>query len=258
MSRLSASELGSYIGTGFVIARGFCPASTVTELRETALLELAAGRAPVELEAALGYPGAPNSKTAPGGNTIRRLLNAVDRQPVFRDWLVGAEVAAAVRDILGEEALMSRAHHNCIMTKHPRHGSRTNWHRDIRYWSFGFPGLVSMWLALGSETRANGALSFIPSSHALDLPDTLFDEQKFLRLDVPAGRELAKAAVPVALEPGDTVFFHCRTLHAAGPNLTDAVKFSLVATYRGVSNPPLPRSRSAAMPEISLQVPGDE
>lgn len=126
MPRLNASEFGSYIGTGFVIARGFCPASTVTELREAALLELAAARAPVELEADLGFPGAPNSKTARGGNTIRRLLNAADRQPVFRDWLAGAQVSAAVRDILGEDALRSRAHRNCAMTKHPRHRIRTN------------------------------------------------------------------------------------------------------------------------------------
>ena len=54
-------------------------------------------------------------------------------------------------------------------------------------------------------------------------------------------------------KPGDAVFFHCNTLHSAGTNRSDAVKFSLVYTYHGVSNPPQPGTRSASHPEISLR-----
>ena len=60
---------------------------------------------------------------------------------------------------------MSRAHHNCLMTKHPRYGSMTGWHRDMRFWSFEREDLVSVWLALGEETIDNGALWFVPGSH---------------------------------------------------------------------------------------------
>jgi len=56
----------------------------------------------------------------------------------------------------GERVLMSRAHHNCLMTKHPLYGSLTGWHRDIRFWSFEREDLVSVWLALGDETVDNG------------------------------------------------------------------------------------------------------
>jgi phytanoyl-CoA hydroxylase len=48
------------------------------------------------------------------------------------------------------------------------------------------------------------------------------------------------------------VFFHCNTLHSAGKNLTDQVKFSLVYTYRGASNAALPGTRSASKPEVAL------
>jgi phytanoyl-CoA hydroxylase len=58
--------------------------------------------------------------------------------------------------------------------------------------------------------------------------------------------------VSPALEPGDVVFFHCNTLHSAGKNLTDQVKFSLVFTYRGASNAALPGTRSASKPEVPL------
>jgi phytanoyl-CoA hydroxylase len=54
------------------------------------------------------------------------------------------------------------------------------------------------------------------------------------------------------LAPGDAVFFHCRTLHSAGQNRTDAVKYSLVYTYHGRSNAPLARTRSASKPEVEL------
>jgi phytanoyl-CoA hydroxylase len=48
------------------------------------------------------------------------------------------------------------------------------------------------------------------------------------------------------------VFFHCNTLHSAGKNLSDQVKFSLVYTYHGASNVPLPGTRSAAKPEVAF------
>jgi phytanoyl-CoA hydroxylase len=48
------------------------------------------------------------------------------------------------------------------------------------------------------------------------------------------------------------VFFHCNTLHSAGKNQTDAVKFSLVYTYHGRSNAPRAGTRSASKPEVEL------
>ncbi len=41
------------------------------------------------------------------------------------------------------------------------------WHRDIRYWSFEREDLVSVWMAIGEETIDNGALWFVPGSHAM-------------------------------------------------------------------------------------------
>jgi phytanoyl-CoA hydroxylase len=54
------------------------------------------------------------------------------------------------------------------------------------------------------------------------------------------------------LAPGDAVFFHCNTLHSAGRNGSDAVKFSLVYSYHGASNRPKPGTRSAAKSEVAL------
>ena len=152
----------------------------------------------------------------------------------------------------GESVLMSRAHHNCLMTKHPLYGSLTNWHRDIRYWSFEREDLVSVWLALGEEQIDNGALWFVPDSHRMVLDADRFDEAKFLRTDRADNAEVLRAADSPRLAPGDAVFFHCNTLHSAGKNRSNAVKFSLAYTYHGRSNAPRAGTRSSSRPEVEL------
>jgi phytanoyl-CoA hydroxylase len=237
---------------GFVIVRGWLDAGTRQALAELARSQLAAGDAPLEYEADLSYPGAPASRSAPGGTTVRRLLDAYARDPRFAAAGTDAALASWMRLYFGETPVMSRAHHNCVMTKHPAYGSLTGWHRDARYWSFGKPDLVSAWLALGPESVGNGGLWFVPGSHKLSFAADQYDEARFFRADVAANQALIATAVAPDLEPGDAVFFHCNTLHSAGKNLSDAVKFSLVFTYRGAGNLPLEGSRSASKPEIGL------
>ncbi len=152
----------------------------------------------------------------------------------------------------GETAFMSRVHHNCLMTKHPLYGSMTGWHRDIRYWSFEREDLVSAWLALGEERVDNGALWLVPGSHRMTLGADRFDRAKFFRSEHVDNAAILRAAESPRLAPGDTVLFHCNTLHSAGKNLTDAVKFSLVFTYHGRSNLPEAGTRSASKPEVEL------
>lgn len=202
--------------------------------------------APVEYEAELGYPGAPASLDAPGGRTIRRLRDAYRRDPVFRKWATDAHLAAWLPQLLGERVRLVLAHHNCIMTKHPAFGTATGWHRDIRYWRFARPDLVSVWLALGSETEANGALKVIPGSHRLHIRREQLDDLDFLRPDVADNQPLFAQGRTVELEQGDVLFFHSGLFHAAGPNSSAAVKHSLVFAYRGESNPPEAGTRSAA------------
>ncbi len=235
---------------GFVVAKGLVPPERCAALKALAERQLAEAAQPVEFEADLRYPGAPESKHAPGGHTVRRLLDAYGRDAAFAQRATAPEIGAWMRAYFDEAPVLSRAHHNCMMTKHPMYGSLTGWHRDARYWSFERPDLVSVWLALGAETHENGALWLVPGSHDAEFGADSFDEAKFFRADLPANRQLIEQAVCPSLEAGDVVFFHCNTLHSAGQNTSDRVKFSLVFTYHGASNRPLPGSRSAATPDV--------
>ncbi len=237
---------------GFVVVPGLVSPERCDEIRRVAQEQLEAAAAPLEFEADLRYPGAPDSKDAPGGHTVRRLLDAYSRHPSYRQWATSPEVAGWMELYFGEEPVLSRVHHNCMMTKHPTYGSLTGWHRDVRYWSFERDDLVSVWLALGPETVENGGLWFVPGSHNAPFTSASFDNAKFFRSDVPENQTWIDKATSPTLQKGDVVFFHCNTLHSAGQNQSDDVKFSLVYTYHGASNVPLPGTRSASLPEVKL------
>jgi phytanoyl-CoA hydroxylase len=238
---------------GYVVLPRFVPRSGLSKLNAAAREGLAARADPLEFEADLQYPGAPPSRTAAGGETVRRLLDAYARDPVFAEWGTANALRDWMENYFGESTLMSRVHHNCMMTKHPLYGSLTGWHRDIRYWSFEREDLVSVWLALGEECNDNGALWMVPGSHRMALDADRFDESKFFRADRADNAQIIRTAVSPRLAAGDAVFFHCNTLHSAGKNLSDAVKFSLVYTYYGRSNGPKPGTRSASKPAVELR-----
>src|SRR5437868_7691258 len=141
---------------GFLVLRGFAESETCDALERVSREHLAHAVAPVEYEAELGYPGAPASREATGGGTVRRLRQAYDRAEVFQQWATDPRMAVLMAALLGEPAKLTLAHHNCVMTKHPAFGSQTGWHRDTRYWSFTSPELVTSWLALGDEDERNG------------------------------------------------------------------------------------------------------
>ena len=262
MSATASVEALAFERDGYLVVRGLCPEALRERLLAVSRQHLDPVLGPVEFEADVGYPGAPASRSSEGGNTVRRLLNAFTRDQTFRDWATGPEVGDRLRALFAGEhghpfaaadVCVSQCHHNCVMTKHPGYSSATLWHQDIRYWSFDRPELISVWLALGAEDAKNGALKVIPGSHRLSLDRGRLDGALFLRTDLPENQALIQSAVPVELAPGDVLFFHCRLFHAAGMNLMDAVKHSLVFTYHATDNRPIPETRSASLPGIPLK-----
>ena len=250
--RFTPDEVLQFQRDGYLIVRGMVEPDVCRRMLEITHEGLAGPIEPVEYEADLRYPGAPESRAVQGGHTIRRLKEAQSRHPLFTDWVRRTDHVGRLQQLLGQRVVMPLAHHNCIMTKQPNFSSETHWHQDIRYWSYSRPELVSDWLALGTESVDNGCLHLIPGTHVMNFARHRFDEALFLRPELPENAELIASQVPAELEPGDVLFFHCRTFHAAGRNKTHQPKFSVVFTYRPEDNPPVLGSRSASMPEILM------
>lgn len=238
---------------GFLIVRGLAKPATLTAMRDCVLHALQPLQAPAEFEADVGYPGAPADRSVHGGDTVRRLLHAYSRDEVFRHWACDPAMTEILRGLMQQQAIsLSQCHHNCVMTKFPGYSSETMWHQDIRYWSFDAPELVSVWLALGKEEQDNGALSVIPGSHLGHLPRGRLDMHLFLRPELEENQVMIDSAVPVELEPGDVLFFHCKLFHAAGANNTEQVKLSTVLSFHAQDNRPIPGTRSAQYPSIAV------
>lgn len=247
------AQIEQFKKDGYLIFKGMATAAACERMLSVTEHHLRNAVPPLEYETDVGYPGAPQSIDAPGGRTVRRLRGAYHRHECFRLWAEDERIVAALKRISGENMRLSLAHHNCIMTKHPDYGTATGWHRDIRYWSFAKPDLVSVWLALGDENAANGALKVIPGSHRMHIGRGQLDDLDFLRPDVEENQPLFAQGTTLELQKGDVLFFHSGLFHAAGRNNASAVKTSLVFAYYGVSNMPVAGTRSAAADDILLK-----
>ncbi|WP_223827364.1 phytanoyl-CoA dioxygenase family protein [Undibacterium oligocarboniphilum] len=249
---LTTAQLQAFDTRGFLVLPKLATPEFCESLIRLAQQQLEAHAAPIEYETDTRYPGAPVSREAEGGQTARRLLQAYARDPAIAAWATGSALTTPLKQLLGPDALLSQAHHNCIMTKQPRYSTATGWHRDSRYWHFQRAELVSAWLALRQETVENGCLLVIPGSHQRVIEAGQLDDAQFLRTDLPQNQDLLTQAVAVPLAQGDVLLFHSNLFHAAGRNQTGSTKFSMVFTYRAADNPPAPGSRSASLPEKSL------
>ena len=249
---LSVEQIAAFETDGFLILPRLVSAVDCAEMASITNQHLRDAVAPLEYESAVGYAGAPTSLDSVGGRTARRLRDAYQRHASFREWAVNPLLTAMLAQLLGEQVCLTLAHHNCVMTKHPDFGTATGWHRDIRYWSFPRNALISVWLALDDENENNGGLRLIPGSHRLDIQPSQMDGLDFLRPDVAENQTLFAQGFALQLNPGDVVFFHSGLFHAAGRNNSQAIKESVVFAYHGITNAPLPGSRSAASEDIVL------
>ena len=251
---LTDIQRASFERDGYIVVRGMERSSVCDQLQSIAKLHVEQLIAPIEYELDVRYPGAPVDSSSPGAQTSRRLLQVLARHEAYRAWATSDVIKLKLSELFArdETILLSQCHHNCMMTKAPGYSSVTLWHQDNRYWSFDRQDLVSVWLALAGENKHNGCLRVIPGSHKMDLDPGRFDASMFLRPDLAENKALISEAQFVELERGDVLFFHSRLFHAAGRNLTEQTKFSLVFTYHEQTNMPIEGTRSARFPSIAL------
>jgi len=238
---------------GFLVLPTLLSDAQTQEIRDLSQQHLQQRIKPFELEAELKYPGAPNSKYSAGGSTIRRLQNAYNRAKIFQACATDAHIVGAIKHILGEEQLwLNPNHHNCVMTKQARYSSETLWHRDTRYWNFSDKYLINAWFALGDELESNGAMKILPGSHRWDVREDALDKDQFLKLNHPDNEVRLKTARTVALHRGDVLLFSAHCFHAAGKNVSEQTKFSMVFTYHGRNTQPTKGTSSAKLKEIKI------
>jgi len=234
---LTPQQVDEFKTNGFLLLEQFAEHTLCDAILAKAKAHLQMRIEPIESEEEYQQTGKSNS-------TIRRLRQVYDRDPLFAQWMTNKEIRPILAQLLGEEPVVLLAHHNSIMTKLPQKSSVTSWHQDIRYWHYENDNLLSVWLSLGDEYLENGLLEFIPGSHKMKFSSEQFDERASFRDDLPQNQEIIAQRRHHDLHKGDVILFHAKTLHHAHQNKTDEPKIAFVYSLRGISNKPIPDTRS--------------
>ncbi|MDO8363516.1 MAG: phytanoyl-CoA dioxygenase family protein [Actinomycetota bacterium] len=140
----------------------------------------------------------------------------------FPAYLELAQATAAVaRSLMGSRSV--RLYHDHLLVKEAGTRQPTPWHQDQPYYDVDGRDVISMWLPVDPVPR-EATLEFVAGTHAGPwlMPRTFMrNEAKWFPegslVDVP-DVEADRDGFPIlgwALQPGDAVFFHGLTLHAA-------------------------------------------
>ena len=258
---LTKEQLNSFNRDGFLIIRNFADKIKCEAILDVAKAHLKHKIEPIETEIGYGDKSKDyrrdvvdySSKLKENIPTVRRLRQVYSRDIIFKQWMENIEIRPILEQVLGDQVVITTAHHNSIMTKMPNSSTETGWHQDRRYWHFSDNNLVSVWLALDVEYSENGVLEFIPKSHSISFDAEQFDEKEYFREDYHKNMSLIETKVTTTLKRGDIVLFHSLLLHRANANSTDKPKIAFVYTVKGASTKAIKGTRSSKYPEISLK-----
>ncbi len=129
--------------------------------------------------------------------------------------------AAIAAELIG--ATTVRLFHDHVLVKEAGTRQRTPWHQDLPYYNVDGQQLVSMWMPVDPVPRAS-SLELVAGSHRgpwymprtfLDDEARWFPEGTLAELPDIDGDPDAHRILAWDLEPGDAVFFHMLSLHAA-------------------------------------------
>jgi ectoine hydroxylase-related dioxygenase (phytanoyl-CoA dioxygenase family) len=99
--------------------------------------------------------------------------------------------------------------------------------------------MASVFIAVDPNTRENGCLQVLKGSHRLGrLEHGRYGDQTGADPERTAQAMKVLDLVYVEMAPGDTLFFHCNTLHRSDQNKSPHPRWSLLCCYNTKHNNP--------------------
>jgi ectoine hydroxylase-related dioxygenase (phytanoyl-CoA dioxygenase family) len=144
------------------------------------------------------------------------------RLPAIERFITGSGVAAIAAELMGSSTV--RLYHDHVLVKEPGTRQRTPWHQDQPFYNIEGRQNASMWLPVDPVSRESTLQLVAGSHHGVwyiprsfrDSESKWFPAGSLAELPEVDGRPDDFRIVGWGLEPGDAVFFHMLTLHAAG------------------------------------------
>ena len=166
----------------------------------------------------------PNAKRASGdddGAFIEDFCNWQRIEPMRR-FIEQSPAAVIAGALMGTSVV--RLYHDHVLVKEPGTSQRTPWHQDLPYYNVDGQQNVSMWFPV-DPVAVESTLQFVAGSHRgpwymprsfLDGQAKWFPDGTLAELPPIDDHPERFRVLRWSLEPGDAVFFHMLTLHAAG------------------------------------------
>ena len=220
-SFLSEQQVADYHRDGYVILKGLFT--------------------PREVEILLGYVDLGKSGSGfgdAGGRKARLDFWSDTESTIWGAASTCPRVVNSVRILLGEEVAFF---HGKVTLKEAQTGGSWEWHQDYGYWydqGYVFPRMLSAFAALDRNGEDNGCLQVLRGSHKMGrLTHQQVQGQTGVDPKRLADVERYFERVPVLLDLGDVLFFHCNTLHTSGPNTSTRHRRNFIMCYNALGNP---------------------
>ncbi len=185
------------------------------------------------------------------------------RIPEFEQFVRRSPAAEIAAELMGSRQV--RLFHDHLLVKEPGTRQRTPWHQDQPYYNVGGFDNCSLCMPVDPVDR-DSTVEFVAGSHRGPwlMPRTFMDDEakwfpegSLQELpDIEADRD-AFEILAWELEPGDAVFFHMLTLHAAGGTTRRRRAFSVRFLGDDATHVPRPWKTSPEFPGLADELPPD-
>ncbi len=143
-------------------------------------------------------------------------------------------------DLLGSPEVFMHGVFNLRPKLPDQRWTRTPWHQDSQYYpSNTYVHTISIWMPLMRVTRENSCLQVAEGYHRGDMYAITEDEETGF-LGISKEERAAIPGIPVEMEAGDALCFTQLTPHAALPNKSDAVRWSIDLRYQTIVDAMVP------------------
>jgi ectoine hydroxylase-related dioxygenase (phytanoyl-CoA dioxygenase family) len=183
------------------------------------------------------------------------------RIPEFEEFIRQSPAAALAGELMGSQHV--RLFHDHLLVKEPGTRQATPWHQDQPYYNVEGSQNCSMWMPVDPVDRES-TVEFVAGSHLgpwlmprtfMDSEAKWFPEGSLADLpDIEADRGSFEI-LSWELEPGDAVFFHMLTLHAAGGATRRRRAFSIRFLGDDATHAPRPWKTSPEFPGLADELP---
>jgi ectoine hydroxylase-related dioxygenase (phytanoyl-CoA dioxygenase family) len=156
--------------------------------------------------------------------------------PELFEFMSEPNVIDIAEDLLGTAEVFMHGVFNLRPKLPDQRWTRTPWHQDSQYYpSIAQVHTLSIWMPLMRVTTENSCLQVAEGYHRGDMYAITEDEETGF-LGISKEERASLPGIPIEMEAGDALCFTQLTPHAALPNKSDAVRWSIDLRYQSIAD----------------------